>query len=80
VPCAPPSGERLPVTLEMTDKPKIQRGIPLQREEGQAENRLPGDLVCKLTDPYHIGRVEELHLGVEATVRWLESHTLERIQ
>ena len=65
----------------MTDKPKIQRigGIPLQREEGQAENRLPGDLVCKLTDPVHIGRVEELHFGVEATVRWLETHTLERI-
>jgi hypothetical protein len=66
--------------MQMTDKSKIKRigGIPLQREV-QAENRLPGDLVCKPTDPHHIGRVEKLHLGVEATVRWLETHTLERI-
>jgi hypothetical protein len=58
--------------MQMTDKSKIKRigGIPLQREV-QAENRLPGDLVCKPTDPHHIGRVEKLHLGVEATVRWL---------
>ena len=65
----------------MTDKPKIQciGGIPLQREEGHAENRLPGDLVCKLADPHHVGCAEDLHLGVEATVRWLETDTLERV-
>src|SRR5262245_23810314 len=37
-----------------------------------------GDLVCKLADP-HIGRVEDLHSGVETTVRWLETNTLERV-
>ena len=44
---------------------------PLQREEGQAENRLPGDLVCKLTDPQHMGP-EELASETAAVLKGLD--------
>jgi hypothetical protein len=62
----------------MTEEPKIQHidSIPAQREEAHVE-RLPGDLVCRLSDPKRTGRVEQVHFDNECTVRWLDSDTLE---
>lgn len=57
----------------MADKPKITHTDTIGIQ------KLLGDLVCRFTDPDRTGRVEDVHLGNECTVRWLDSDTLEKL-